>query len=374
MDMKKYILLIFSFLIAFLANAQEIKVKLMEYLPNDLAARTHPRPDVNGVNCALIRVVVPAVKDMKFDGWVVGDCTYQPGEYQVYVPEGAKKIKFRHENYEPGEIVFNMPIQSQCVYKVVLDIPDLSKIYVTQSSAMIAEGSRLYSLRKYEDARRSYVNAKSVDDVVVDLIPTIESNIAQCDTCIAYEKYVLGAFGKIRELKALGGGSQKDLVEYASAAIEYLQVLNRYNQSDFYEGRITQLEELIKDLPLQVLFTIVKWVNNESGFYEAGKLSNVEVWAFNGENPPIQKDYANDKKFKQMIGKSNEYTLLGMSDAEGVADIQLNRKSIPTGLFFRPVGYDDKIRIQYMDLKELLSQSLGTYNKRRFRLKMFTSY
>ena len=143
--MKKYILLIFSFLIVSLANEQEIKVTLMEYLPNDLAARTHPRPDANGVNCALIRVVVPAVKDMKFDGWVVGDCTYQPGEYQVYVPEGAKKIKFRHENYEPGEIVFNMPIQSQCVYKVVLDIPDLSKIYVTQSSAMIAEGSRLYS-------------------------------------------------------------------------------------------------------------------------------------------------------------------------------------------------------------------------------------
>lgn len=372
--MVRTLLFFTFFLITSLANAQEIKVKLMEYLPNDLAARTHPRPDVNGVNCALIRVVVPAVKDMKFDGWVVGDCSYQPGEYQVYVPEGAKKIKFRHENYEPGEIVFNMPIQSQCVYKVVLDIPDLSKIYVTQSSAMIAEGSRLYSLRKYVDARRSYVNAKSVDDVVVDLIPTIESNIAQCDTCIAYEQYVLGAFGKIRELKASGGGSQKELVDYASAAIEYLQVLNRYNQSDFYEGRIAQLENLIKDLPLQVLFTIVKWVNNESGFYEAGKLSNVEVWAFNGDNPPVQKDYANDKKFKQMIGKSNEYTQLGVSDAEGQADIQLNRKSIPTGLFFRPIGYDDKIRIQYMDLKELLSQSQGTYNKRRFRLKMFSSY
>ena len=372
--MRKYILLVLSFLIVVSADSQEIKVKLMEYLPNDLAARTHPRPDVNGVNCALIRVVVPAVKDMKFDGWVVGDCTYQPGEYQVYVPEGAKKIKFRHENYEPGEIVFNMPIQSQCVYKVVLDIPDLSKIYVTQSSAMIAEGSRLYSLRKYEDARRSYVNAKSVDDVVKDLIPTIESNIAQCDTCIAYEQYVLGAFSKIRALKNKPDASQQELVNYASAAIEYLQVLNRYNQSDHYESRISQLEELLKDLPLHVLFTIVKWVNNESGFFEAGKLTNVEVWAFNGEEPPIQKDYANDKKFKQMIGKSNEYTLLGMSDAEGVADIQLNRKSIPTGLFFRPIGYDDKIRIQYMDLKELLSQSLGTYNKRRFRLKMFSSY
>ena len=39
--MKKYILLIFSFLIAVSADCQEIKVKLMEYVPNDLAARTH---------------------------------------------------------------------------------------------------------------------------------------------------------------------------------------------------------------------------------------------------------------------------------------------------------------------------------------------
>ena len=372
--MKKSLLFILLLSITNLINAQEIKVKLMEYLPNDLAARTHPRSDVNGVNCALIRVVVPAVKDMKFDGWVVGDCSYQPGEYQVYVPEGAKKIKFRHENYEPGEIVFNMPIQSQCVYKVVLDIPDLTKIYVTQSSAMIAEGSRLYALRKYEDARRSYMNAKSVDDVVKDLIPTIESNIAQCDTCIAYEKYVLGAFAKIRGLKAKGGGSQKELVDYASAAIEYLQVLNRYNQCDFYEGRIKQLEELIKDLPLELQFTIVRWVNNEAGFYEAGRIANVEVWAFNGNEPPIQKSYANDKKFKQLVGNSNDFTQLGVSDSEGMADIQLNRNTIPTGIFFRPVGYDDKIKIQYMDLKDLMTQSQGSYNKRRFRLKMFASY
>ena len=372
--MKRTLLFFASFLISSIVDAQEIKVKLMEYLPNDLAARTHPRPDVNGVNCALIRVVVPAVKNMKFDGWVVGDCTYQPGEYQVYVPEGAKKIKFRHESYEPGEIVFNMPIQSQCVYKVVLDIPNLSKIYVTESSAMIAEGSRLYGLRKYADARRSYESAKAAKDVVKDLIPTIESNIAQCDTCIAYEQYVLGAFSKIRALKNKPDASQQELVDYASAAIEYLQVLNRYNEDEFYTSKISTLVDLIGDLPLEVRFTITRWVNNAAGFFEAGGIPNVEIWAFNGSIPPIQNNYANDKKFVSMIGKSNEFEQLTVSDAQGIADIQLNRKAMPTGLFFRPVGYSDKIKIQYMDLKNLLSGTQGTYNKRRFRLKMYASY
>jgi len=370
--MKRFIsllLIINSFLHC---SAQEIKVKVMEYLPNDLAARTHPRTDVNGVNCALIRVVVPAVKDMKFEGWVIGDCTYEPGEYQVYVPEGTKKIKFRHESYEPGEIVFNMPIESQCVYKVVLDVPNLSKIYVTQSSAMLAEGSRLYELRKYEEARQSYESALAAEDVVKDLIPTIESNIAQCDTCIEYERYVLGAFKKIRDFRK--EGSQNELVEYSTAAIEYLQVLNRYNESDFYRSKITQLENLIDDLPLEIRFTVTKWVNNSSGFYEGGGLSNVEIWSFKGQAPPVQDKYSNDKKFSNIIGKSNEYSQLAVTDENGIADIQLNRNALPTGLFFRPLGYGDKIKIQYMDLKELLSETKGTYNKRRFRLKMFTLF
>lgn len=372
--MKRLALLIIACSFILVCNAQQIKVKLMEYLPNDLAARTHPRHDSNGKNCALIRVVVPAVKDMKFDGWVVGDCAYQPGEYLVYVPEGAKKIRFRHENYEPGEIVFNMPIQSQCVYKVVLDIPNLSKIYVTQSSAMLAEGSRLYELRKYVEAKRSYEGAKNAKDVVKDLVPTIESNIAQCDTCIAYEQYVLGAFSKIRSLKTKPDGSQKELADYASAAIEYLQVLNRYNENEFYTSKISMLEEFIGDLPLEVRFTIARWVNDASGFFEAGSIPNVEIWAFNGTTPPIKNNYANDKKFMSMIGKSNEFSQLGVSDGEGVADIQLNRKAMPTGLFFRPVGYNDKIKIHYLDLNTLLSETQGTYNKRRFHLKMFASY
>jgi hypothetical protein len=113
-------------------------------------------------------------------------------------------------------------------------------------------------------------------------------------------------------------------------------------------------------------------MNSEAGFFESGKLPQVEVWAYSGSAPPVPNSYKNDKKFQSMIGKSNQYTLMGISDSEGIADIQLNRKSLPSGLFLRPVGYDDKIRIQYLDLNELLSQSKGNYNKRRIRIKMYT--
>jgi hypothetical protein len=137
---------------------------------------------------------------------------------------------------------------------------------------------------------------------------------------------------------------------------------------------MTQLENLINDLPMEVRFTIVKWMNSEAGFFESGKLPQVEVWAYTGTEPPIQNSYKNDKKFKSLVGNSNQFIQLGITDKEGIVDVQLNRKSLPSGLLFRPVGYDDKIKIQYLSFEELLNQSKGSYNKRRIRLKMYLSY
>lgn len=131
------------------AQDKEIKVKYIEASPQDLEARTHPREDNNGVKCALIKVIVPSVKGMVFKGWVMGNVEYQPGEYRVYVPVGTKKISFQHENYPSGEIRFNIPIESQCVYKVVLDVPTLAT-----SFEELIEIAREYS-RSYRDHTES---------------------------------------------------------------------------------------------------------------------------------------------------------------------------------------------------------------------------
>ena len=68
--------------------------------------------------------------------------------------------------------------------------------------------------------------------------------------------------------------------------------------------------------------------------------------------------------------KSNNFSQLGITDNNGVVDLQFDRKALPTGLFFRPVGYDGKFAIYFMDSNEIL-QSRGEYNKRRIRIKMY---
>ncbi len=122
----KRITLLLVLLAGFLhAQAQQITVKEMKKLENDLAARRAPRYDNNGTACAMIRILVPMVKDLHFSG-IMGGATYLPGEYDVYVPEGSKRIKFRHEKYLAGTITFTMPIEHLCVYQIILDVPSLA--------------------------------------------------------------------------------------------------------------------------------------------------------------------------------------------------------------------------------------------------------
>ena len=92
---KKVVLILWAILNSLYISSQEIKVKAMELLQSDISARTNPRLDGNDEPCALIKIIIPAVEGMQFEGWVIGNVKYRPGEYQVYVPSGTKKITFR---------------------------------------------------------------------------------------------------------------------------------------------------------------------------------------------------------------------------------------------------------------------------------------
>ncbi len=255
----------------------------------------------------------------------------------------------------------------------VLLLKQVEKVYVTECSAMMSEGARLYGLRQYDNARRNFANALNAKDTPADIIPSIKGNIQQCDTCLLYEQYAMYSLSMMKKMRQAGEANQKDVVKYAAGAVEFLNVLNKYNPCDFYAERITKLEKLIEEMPLDLKFTIAKWVNDYSGFYEDGTLGNVELWAYSGDETPSVKDYKNDRKFLSMVGDdASHFRQLGESDNMGVIDIHLVRKDLPKGFFFRPVGYGDRVKIKYMDAKEIMLQSEGEYNKRQIRLKMYT--
>lgn len=262
--------------------------------------------------------------------------------------------------------------RSKMVYGVLL-LKTVEKVHVTECSAFMSEGARLFGLREYDAARRAFSNALNAKDTPGDLMPTIQSNIAQCDTCLVYDRYLRFSLAKMKQMRQAGEASQSEVVKYATGAAEFLTVLNKYNPQDFYTSTIDRLNKLVEDMPLDIKFTIAKWVNDFSGFFEAGPLPGVELWAYYGDADPYPKDYQSDRRFRKLTNASTDYRMMGNTDGRGEIDLHLVRKALPKGIFFRPIGYDGRIMIKYMTLDEVLSKSEGDYQKRQFRLKMYTA-
>ena len=105
--------------------AQEMKVLSFNSRPQDLFARTQQRTDLNGDPCALIKVQIPRLTDVIFEGSVV-DAIYTPGEYLVYVPAGTKRIKVKHKDFLPLEYEFPEKIEGNVTYEMVIQLPQTS--------------------------------------------------------------------------------------------------------------------------------------------------------------------------------------------------------------------------------------------------------
>lgn len=104
-------------------SAQDYKVEEVLELKTDLSARTSPRKDAKGNDCALLKVSVPSVKGIQFSE-KVGDVKYHPGELEVYIPEGTVQIRYSLQDAgDESTIVFSdygISIAGKSVYKIVL--------------------------------------------------------------------------------------------------------------------------------------------------------------------------------------------------------------------------------------------------------------
>ena len=265
--------------------------------------------------------------------------------------------------------VADLKPRTKKVYGVAV-VKVIEEKHVSECSGMLAEGARQYSLREYDNAQKAFANALKAKDTPADLVPTIRTNMAQCDSCKLYERYAMAALAELQKVRN-GGGTQEQVVQYASAAIEFMDKLNMYNPCSFYSERIERLNKVIEDQPLSIKFTFVEWINNYSGFYEGDALPDVEVWVCEGVTPDVN-EFRNDKRFNKLVA-SGGYRRVGISDVRGELDLTFDRKSLPTGLIFRPVGtYEQgRIKTEYTDIREVMQKSEGDYQKRQFRTKLY---
>lgn len=120
--MKKFAVLFLLYIIAVNSYSQEFRVKSMLELTHDLSARTSPRLDNNGIECALIRINIPTIRDVYFQSPIIGDPIQAPGEYTVYVPTGNNKLQLICDS-KPFDIdfsEFNIALQPKSCYRIVI--------------------------------------------------------------------------------------------------------------------------------------------------------------------------------------------------------------------------------------------------------------
>lgn len=121
--MKKFILLSSLFIgVCWSCYASPLVVKNIEELRNDLAARTISRVDVNNKPCALIRINLPTMDELRFSDAVVGEVSYMPGEYIVYVSPDATTLSYacKGERTTINFSDFGINIEGKKSYRITL--------------------------------------------------------------------------------------------------------------------------------------------------------------------------------------------------------------------------------------------------------------
>lgn len=118
--MQRLWLGLFLFLFASIMHAQELKVSSFQRMDRDLLARTQERLDLNDVPCAIVRVSVANAKKYTFEGNVIGEVIYKPGEALVYMSKGSRSITIKSDEFGSLKYEFDEKLERQVVYKLTL--------------------------------------------------------------------------------------------------------------------------------------------------------------------------------------------------------------------------------------------------------------
>ena len=103
-------------------QAQDVKEKSFTLLERDLYPRVHERLDMNGEPCAVVKVSVPKSKSFVFEGNIIGEPIYTPGEVIVYLCGGTKSLDIKSDDYGSISYKFPQTIKKQVSYKLTLKI------------------------------------------------------------------------------------------------------------------------------------------------------------------------------------------------------------------------------------------------------------
>lgn len=203
-----YILLILAFGLSTknVAYANRINIERIRVAQSDLSARTFSVKDLNGANCALIKMYI-AIPDVRFQGNIIKIEENTPGEYWIYMTEGSKELRVNIPNSLPIDINFlntdvGTPLRSSVVYEIYFSVEDLSPtMSISSFNNALSHRSILIKEGKYEEAIESLAALKdSLKDLgVSQYLASVDSRINECKRQLTLKKTGFNKYGDLSD-------------------------------------------------------------------------------------------------------------------------------------------------------------------------------
>ncbi len=268
--------------------------------------------------------------------------------------EGSNKVSVSVADFKPREK------ETIAVLPVAMPTGDNWKQFVI-------EAGNQYRMRNYRAAREQYLSALRSDDCDPDFKSTLQSQVADCDTCIVCDSQYRAAADHLQQLRKDGNIiTQEQAANYYISIIGWLEELNRRNHCDYYDKGIATIQDALKDLPLQIRFAVNKW-----DLGDGEPFAGVEIWGYYGTEGLVDLDRLNDRQFNNLRLKNIEkYRLLGTTDPDGQCTVEFDRQELPQIVFLRPSDEEQRARIEYISMDRLLSKATGAYDKKQFRTRL----
>lgn len=102
--------------------AQELEITDFQRMDRDLLARTQERLDLNGIPCAIVRVSIPNAEKVSFEGNIIGNVIYKPGEAIVYMTNRSRNLTLKSNEFGSLKYDFPQRVEKQVVYKLSVKI------------------------------------------------------------------------------------------------------------------------------------------------------------------------------------------------------------------------------------------------------------
>ena len=106
----------------------------------------------------------------------------------------------------------------------VLELVKTDTVIVNPYDAKIAEGNRLFGIRKYKEAKEIFTLAKNEKGINAIQNKAAQTSINLCDTCIFYDIQAGTALNEVIRIRK-EGGTQQEVYKYINGAIDFIKVL-----------------------------------------------------------------------------------------------------------------------------------------------------